>query len=347
MVGAQLVVQAIATEVGEVIAQLFVQRIVQVSRPSPAARRLYGLGYSMNYRAEGDSLPACDTSSAMPALSVRVAGFDLLNFLLGLAWLGEVSTAHIQRLWLPQTSLRPVQRLVRSLRQEELIEPRYWYGRSQRRHAPPIRRGRLWALTKSGQRLVHEHDQYPLRRTPARHRRLMDHDVMTTEIIVRIVELGRSAGLSGLYVEREARVDPLLPRPVMDALIITRTGGGFAHANLVPWTKDAKVPGEQRRRYALENDRDSEPIATIIGKALAYQQAGTPAWVERYGDFPVPMWVVPDEPRLQAIMRAWQSAWPQGKWIITTDVWIQCDRWIEYYGGYVRERTLFPMNDKE
>jgi hypothetical protein len=66
---------------------------------------------------------------------------------------------HIQRLWLPQTSLRPVQRLVRSLRQEELIEPRYWYGRSPRRRAPPIRRGRLWALTKSGRRLIHEHDQ--------------------------------------------------------------------------------------------------------------------------------------------------------------------------------------------
>jgi hypothetical protein len=29
-------------------------------------------------------------------------------------------------------------------------------------------------------------------------------------------------------------------------------------------------------------------------------------------------------------------------WIITTDAWIQSDRWIEYYGGYVRERTLFP-----
>jgi len=296
----------------------------------------------MKQTVTGDSSGSLDAPSASPTIAVRGAGFDLINFLLGLAWLGEVSTAHIQRLWLPQTSLRPVQRLIQNLRQEELIEPRYWYGLPPRPRAPPIRRGRLWALTKSGRRLIHEHDQYPLRRSPARHRRLMDHDVMTTEIIVRIVELGRAAGLSGLYIEREARVDPLLPRPVMDALIITRTGGDFAHTNLVPWTKDAKVVGEQRRRYALENDRDSEPIATIIGKAIAYQQAGTPAWVERYGDFPVPMWVVPGEARLQAIMRAWQSAWLQGKWIITTAAWIQCDRWIEYYGGYVRERTLFP-----
>ncbi len=329
------------------IAQMFVQAIVQVSRPRPAARHLYVLGCCMNDRAKGDSPRPLDALDVLPTMSVRATGFDLINFLLGLAWLGEVSTAHIQRLWLPQTSLRPVQRLVRSLRQEELIEPRYWYGRAPRPRAPPIRRGRLWALTKSGRRLIHEHDQYPLRRSPARHRRLMDHDVMTTEIIVRIVELGRAAGLSGLYVEREARVDPLLPRPVMDALIITRTGGNFAHSHLVPWTKDAKVAGEQRRRYALENDRDSEPIATIIGKAIAYQQAGTPVWVERYGDFPVPMWVVPGEARLQTIMRAWQSAWPQGKWIITTDAWIQSDRWIEYYGGYVRERTLFPRTSAQ
>src|SRR6266511_5371662 len=169
----------------------------------------------MKQTVTGDSSGSLDAPNTSRTIALRGARFDLINFLLGLAWLGEVSTAHIQRLWLPQTSLRPVQRLVRSLRQEELIEPRYWYGRAPRPRAPPIRRGRLWALTKSGRRLIHEHDQYPLRRSPARHRRLMDHDVMTTEIIVRIVELGRAAGLSGLYVEREARVDPLLPRPVM------------------------------------------------------------------------------------------------------------------------------------
>ena len=40
-------------------------------------------------------------------------------------------------------------------------------------------------------------------------------------------------------------------------------------------------------------------------------------------------------------MRAWQEAWPSGKWLITTDERLQQDRWTEYNAGTVRERGLF------
>ena len=57
--------------------------------------------------------------------------------------------------------------------------------------------------------------------------------------------------------------------------------------------------------------------------------------------FPVVLWLVPHERRADLVMRAWQEAWPSGKWLITTDERLQQDRWTEYYAGQVRERGLF------
>jgi hypothetical protein len=82
------------------------------------------------------------------------------------------------------------------------------------------------------------------------------------------------------------------------------------------------------------------PLSVIAGKAQAYQQAGTPQWVRRYGPFPLPLWLVPDERRLNAILETWRGEWPVGKWLLTTDEWLQHDRWIEYDAGTTRERGL-------
>jgi hypothetical protein len=165
--------------------------------------------------------------------------------------------------------------------------------------------------------------------------------MMTSELIVRMVELGRTAGLSGLYVEREVRLDPCQRRPIMDALIMVTLGGDFAHHDRVPWTRDPTLDGERRFRYALENDRDSEPLNVIAGKAGAYAQAGTPEWAGRYGRFPTPLWLVPSETRLHAVLRVWRAVWPVGRWLMTTDAWLRGDTWIDYDNGHVHERGLF------
>ena len=40
-------------------------------------------------------------------------------------------------------------------------------------------------------------------------------------------------------------------------------------------------------------------------------------------------------------MPPWRAAWPIGRWLMTTDTWLDGDYWIEYDNGHVTERGLF------
>lgn len=198
-------------------------------------------------------------------------------------------------------------------------------------------------MTRAGLALIRSDVRFPPSYLGPRARRSVPHDTITTAFIVRVVELQRAtrAGLSGLYVEREVQLDPPHRRPIMDALIKVTRGGEQPTAFALPWTNDPTYGAESRTRYALENDRDSEPFSVIAGKADAYRSAGTPQWVKRNGDFPIPIWLAPSEHRLRAIATAWASRWPQGKWLLTTDAWLAGDYFIEYDGGQQRTRGLF------
>lgn len=269
---------------------------------------------------------------------------DLTNLLLGLAWYGELSTDHARRLWAPaDRSDFGARAALNELQREGYASSRQW-ALPRSGTGPPLRQHAMWALTPRGRELLAQHALFPPRLFLPRARRTLPHDAMTSEVVTRLIELARPAGLSGVYVEREVRIDPARTRPVMDAIVILRTGGGYDHADLVPWTRDPLVPGERRRRYAIENDRDSEALSVIIGKAHAYQAALTLDWQHRYGGFPIPLWVVPHARRRDAVMDAWRGAWPQGKWLITTDDDLQRDHWREHYNGTVRTRALFERS---
>lgn len=271
---------------------------------------------------------------------MHVSG-DLTNLLLGLAWFGELASDQIRRLWAPHDrSDCGVRDALQELRREGYTTCRQW-ARPRPGGGPPLRQHAMWSLTSRGREILAHHELFPPRLFLPRARRMLAHDAMTGAIITRMVELARPAGLSGLYLEREVRIDPARSRPVMDAIVILRTGGTYPHDDLVPWTRDPLLPGEQRRRYAIENDRDSEPLSVIAGKALSYQTALTLDWQTRYGGLPIPVWVVPHARRRDAVMATWRTAWPQGKWLITTDDDLDRDQWLEYHHGVVRERPLF------
>lgn len=271
---------------------------------------------------------------------------DTWNLLLGLAWFGFASTSQIGRLWMPGRSSKAVRELLVELRDEGAIERRMW-GQWVDEQRTPMRQDALWSLTRRGLYLVKDSDQFPPEYKGPRPRKLFDHDKCTVDVIVRIIELARDVQrtgqqtFSGIYLEREIRLDPERRRPLMDALIILTIGGEATRDHRVPWSRDPTIGDEQRIRYALENDRDSEPLSVIAGKARAYQHAGTKAWVRRYGPFPLPIWLVPDEVRLWNVMHTWQREWPVGKWLITTDDWLRGDYWVEYDNGAIRERGLF------
>jgi hypothetical protein len=277
---------------------------------------------------------------------------DVHNLLLSLAWLGELRTDQVHRLWMRDRAILATQRLLRDLRNEGYVERRLW-ARWMAGRTTPQRQAALWSLTRKGRDLVRESDQYPPEYKEPRSRRMALHDSTTSEAIVRIIELGRriehnaQRGLSGLYVEREVRLDPAKSRPVMDALIIVTVGGGFDRPDLIPWSRDPTLDGERRVRYALENDRDTEPPTVIAAKAVHYQHAGTPAWVQRYGRFPLPLWLTPSTRRLEQILQLWRQAWPVGKWLMTTDSWLHDDYWIEYDRGMVSERSLFARTPQQ
>jgi hypothetical protein len=271
---------------------------------------------------------------------------DIHNLLVSLAWLGELHTTHIHRLWMQRHTLRSTQRLLQSLAQEGTVERRMW-ARWVPGRVTPSRQATLWSITRKGRDMIRDSDQYPPIYKEPRARRLAVHDSTTSEAIVRVIELGRAVphgdqrGLSGLYVEREVRLDPARPRPVMDALIIVTIGGDFDRPDQVPWSRDPTLEGEQRVRYALENDRDTEPPTVIAAKAAHYQHAGTPEWVRRYGRFPLPLWLTPTTNRLAQILQLWRQAWPVGKWLMTTDAWLRDDYWLAYDRGTLTERNLF------
>jgi hypothetical protein len=280
---------------------------------------------------------------------------DVTNLLLGLAYLGEASTEQVRRLWLPDDSPRYTQQVMGELRREGIVRRRDWAikrrrpatgepvaaGRRGSQQLVTIRQPGMWSLSERGLAMVKELEAFPPVYMPPRSRRLLVHDWMTSEILVVMLERAREAGMSGVYIGREVQLNPPARRPFMDALVIIRVDGQPARPGSVPWTTATRVRGEQRRRYAIENDRDTEELSELIAKCKGYRRANTPAWVEQYGAFPVPVLVVPTLRRLQLVMNAWIQHWEDGKWLMTTDAFLLEDRWFEYHAGKQRERTLF------
>ncbi|HEU4327406.1 MAG TPA: replication-relaxation family protein [Roseiflexaceae bacterium] len=272
------------------------------------------------------------------------ARYDITNVLLTLAWLGEATLNQLHRICFPGCSLGTAKRVLMQLMKEGYVEQRTWgVSHGIGRHGKPLPRNRppLRSLTRAGYALIENEAAYPTKPRKPRSALLLNHDSMTTEIVVRIIELGRSVGMSGLWIEHEVQLDPNRSRPVMDAFVVVRLGGAPVPPYQVPWTKDGRMEGERSGRLAIENDRATEGRREIQLKAESYQRAGTKAWMMQYGVFPIPTWVVPTPRRLSDILQWWSGAWPSGRWMMTTDEGLQRDQWIEYQGGRVAAKPLF------
>jgi len=304
--------------------------------------------YMAEATSDGDPLDPTEPLVAQGDLAALLASLrhddvPLVNLLLSIAWLGEVHSRQVRWAWMPTYTDRSARRVLQQLAHDGLIQARWFYRRRRNRRKPPLRQGKLWSLTPAGMQLVRLLPNAPLRTIKLRSLGVANHDTVTVEVVLRLVALARAAGLSGVYLDREVMLNPPARRPIMDGVIALRTTGAPVASLEIPWTTDPPATGERVRKYAIENDRMSEEIAVIIGKAHAYQQAATPEWVARNGQFPIPLWVVPNDKRKDDIMRAWRMAWPHGKWLITTDADLARDRWVEYRNGHERQRGLFAL----
>lgn len=272
--------------------------------------------------------------------------FDLINFLLGLAWLIELDRQQIQRLWFVGKSGSTVEKILAQLRKDELITARSWSVRDEARGitAPQLAR---WSLTSAGHALIKANDQYPAKPGKLRQQRLIAHDARTTETIVRLIEIARPRGLSGLFIAHELRLDPKRTRPVCDALVVLQLGA-FNRPNLVPWSKDPAIEDETRYRIAIEADNNTEPLEVLRGKGHTYRQLHEDRewrawWHEQYGPLPLPLWVASTEARTQTIHAQWLRAWPYGTWIATSDEGLQRNELLSCRAGEVGPATIaFP-----
>jgi len=130
-----------------------------------------------------------------PCFPIPAAARDL-HLLIGLSWLGEASAAQIRRVWFSSYTASGVGYRLRLLKQQGLLAVRYLYGGSADDKFPR-RIAATWSLTSAGYALIAEHAQAASAYLPPRHPILLDEDIATSEVITRIIELGRSVGMSG------------------------------------------------------------------------------------------------------------------------------------------------------
>ena len=267
------------------------------------------------------------------------------ELLLSLAYLGGLTYALILRL-LPCYSGRTLERDLADLRRLGDVEkhPLYRSGPKGR----PVKVCDVWALTDKGHAYIaaKESDRYPLKPAKLRHRRVLAHDLLVTKAVVALVELARPDDLSGLFIQLETRLNPGQRRPVPDAVVIMQLGGGFDRRDIVPWTRDPAIADEQRQRYAIEADNETETLSVIAGKAVAYRTAFRDPewrawWTAQFGPLPVVVWAVGNQAgsrqqalhRLQAIRTAWDPVWPDARWMGATEQDLERNYWLAHFGG--------------
>lgn len=88
----------------------------------------------------------------------------------------------------------------------------------------------------------------------------------------------------------------------------------------IPWHTGIHPAGEHvTLRFAVEVDRGTEPLKTLLAKGLAYRtftERGT--YTQTLGGTVVPVFLVPPGRRAAQIAREWQTSWPNGKGVIST-----------------------------
>jgi len=253
------------------------------------------------------------------------------ELMLSLAYLGGLTYALALRL-LPCYSERTLQRDLTDLRQLGDVEKHAIYKAGPK--GRPVKQYDVWTLTDKGHAYIaaKANDQYPIKPTKLRNKRVMAHDLLVMKAIVALVERARQEGLSGLFVQCETRLNPDERRPIPDAVVIMQFGGGFGRPDIVPWTKDPAIEDETRSRFVIEADFQTETLSVIAGKARAYRASfENPEWrtwwAAQFGPQPIIMWVVADKEddprpaglRLSSIFGVWSPIWPNGYWLGTTE----------------------------
>ncbi len=282
----------------------------------------------------GSNAPARGSTS-QPSTFRRRATFltldDLdLELLLALAWCAPLTTAQLYRLIDPGMAVRQMRRRLQGLEHSGLVASQLAYHRSAGGTSPRAL-GKVYGITRHGFECLPDDDRRPVQGAKVR-TALLDHDLTVGELVSLVVAHVRPV-LSGITIEREVRLDAMKPRPRCDAILTIR------HA--VPWTTAPPADGETRTGWAIEVDRRTEARSIIREKAEAYKRIwADPAYYVGGRRMPVPLWIVPDARRANAIVREWFAVWPEGRWLMTTVDRLPDLVFTEYRDGGQRMHSL-------
>lgn len=258
------------------------------------------------------------------------------EILLALAWAAPLTSKQLRRIAAPKMPRTTFEKRLSRLRRDRHIESDWWYEEGWQAKRLSL----VWNLTGSGAELIENNTKEPFFLARKVRSSLLNHDLMLSELLTCLIERSRHI-LSGIYFQRETRLDEERRKPTCDAILIVRRNPEYATPTAVPWLAVPPAPSEGIKGYAVEIDRDTEPLGIIRGKAESYSAVWIDStFYQRYGRLPLPLWVVPTVRRQENIMRVWQEAWEPGQWMITTDAAVHVDEWHEYKAGVRRVRPL-------
>lgn len=270
------------------------------------------------------------------AIDTRVAAQEaaLLRMLLRLEF---VSARHMHTLIYPGVHRSTVWRTLNRLHAQRLI----WRtavggqripGTNAKGGTAPTNEPHIYGLTPEGLAAVQAYEDHAeaLERAIVRQwknpevkRSQLAHDMLVIDWCVSaLAEARQSSLVHGVrcVLEYSSVVDAEgKPRQRFDALFLLQFGEPnrtHRHPWDLPWATVDHHGGPQRC-LAIEVDRGTEKLATLMGKALMYGDLTQHGLYERSLGGPVlPVFLVPTARRAAQIAREWRQGWPGGSGVI-------------------------------
>lgn len=278
-----------------------------------------------------------------------------------LARLEFVSARHLHALIAPTLHAVTFWRWLQTIHQQRFVwrhtvdAVRLPGGIAAPNNAPPPRSPLLYGLTEQGRAWLEgqgvEPDPAVLERAIVRDWRKPElktgqlaHDLLVVEWCSRaLIGLRRSPMPESVEIVMEymsATAPTGQPLQRFDALVLVQLAPGQQNARnseAIPWGW-ARNAGGQCLAWAIEIDRGTEPLVTLLGKAVMYRDLTVSGHYEAMlGCQPLPVVVTPTVRRAAQIAREWVDGWPGGRGIIAP-----IDRLTDKLGGVLwgRYKTM-------
>ncbi len=280
-----------------------------------------------------------------------------------------VPVRHLHALIYPDRSRRGAHNALQRLHEQHLVwrmpieaerMPRHGSGHGGR---GPLRLPLIYGLTPEGRTWL-EHDDpqdaAALRSRmvvrdwamPEVRRGQLAHDLLVVDwCCAALRELRRCPAVAHIWCELEyisARDPHGQPLQRVDAVLAVSIDRQADQRRTrmpweIPWMPMPQMRGE-RLVWAIEVDRGTEKLVTLLGKAVMYRDLSLRGHYQQlFGTSPLPVLLAPSGRRAAQIAREWLDAWPEGRGVISTFAAAQDSAYGPLWGRYRRLGTAIAQ----